>query len=110
MLMAVPQQCDIADVYRMLSSDDVPCILDVREKWEFDICAMPGAVHIPLSELQSRVQELPQDRHIVVVCHHGMRSLKGMSFLRAAGFPSAVSMRGGIDAWAKNIDRTMATY
>ncbi|MGD9650495.1 MAG: rhodanese-like domain-containing protein [Dongiaceae bacterium] len=85
-------------------------LLDVRENWELDICKMPGAVHIPLGNLPTRFEELPKDRSIVVFCHHGMRSLKGAAFLRAQGLSQAVSLSGGIDKWAREVDSSLKTY
>jgi rhodanese-related sulfurtransferase len=53
---------------------------------------------------------LPQDKPLVVVCHHGMRSMQAVMWLRSQGFQNAVNLRGGIDAWARQIEPRMATY
>jgi rhodanese-related sulfurtransferase len=88
-----------------------PLLLDVRRPDEHAICALPGALLVPLGELQERLDELDEHKHkvIVVYCHHGVRSLSGAAFLAQHGF-AATSMRGGIEAWSREIDPTVPTY
>lgn len=86
------------------------CVLDVREDWERDICAFKPCLGVPLGELPDRVEALPKDRILVIVCHHGLRSLRATRWLREQGFPAAVNLEGGIDAWADRIDHSMARY
>ncbi len=74
-------------------------ILDVREQYEWDEKHIPGATLIPLGELASRVDELPEDQEIVVVCRSGNRSQTGRDILIDAGFDSVTSMAGGINQW-----------
>jgi rhodanese-related sulfurtransferase len=74
-------------------------ILDVREDWEFKRGRVPGAMNLPLSQLQARVAELPRDKPYAVICEHGMRSLSGADFLLRSGFAGVVSVRGGTSAW-----------
>lgn len=85
-------------------------ILDVREPWEVAICGLQEAVHVPLDRLVGRVEMLPHDRVLVVVCHAGVRSLIAARHLRASGFDRVTSLRGGLDAWALEIDRDMPRY
>ena len=94
----------------MLNQGQSPVLLDVREKWEVDLCRLPEALHIPLAELSARVAEIPADRDIVVYCHHGVRSLQGAAILRLQGVSRAKSLRGGIHAWAEKIDTAMPKY
>lgn len=87
------------------------CLLDVREPWEAQLCVLPGARLIPMGEMPSRAhQELDPDAHIVVYCHHGMRSLSVVLWLREQGFNQAQSLAGGIEAWARAVDPAMARY
>lgn len=74
-------------------------ILDVREPYEWNEIHIPGATLIPLGELASRLDEIPKDRPIVVVCRSGNRSQQGRDILLSAGFSQVTSMRGGIRAW-----------
>jgi rhodanese-related sulfurtransferase len=86
-------------------------LLDVREPWEFETAAMNGARLIPMGDLPSRAhQELDPEDHIVVVCHHGVRSMNVTAWLRQQGFERAQSMRGGIDSWARLVDKNVPTY
>ncbi len=86
-------------------------LLDVREPWEFDLSRIAGSKLIPMGEVPNRAhQELDPDEHIVVVCHHGVRSMSVTNWLRQQGFDSAQSLRGGIDAWSKEVDPRIPTY
>ncbi len=83
-------------------------VLDVREARELDICQLQGALHIPMAEIPARVDDLPTNQPLVVICHHGARTV--VDFLRDAGFDNAVNLDGGMEAWACEIDRTMRRY
>ncbi len=85
-------------------------LLDVREAWETALCALPEALAIPMNALPERVDELPRDRPLVVLCHHGQRSLHVVEWLHGLGYDNALNLDGGIDAWARNVDRRMTTY
>jgi rhodanese-related sulfurtransferase len=75
-------------------------LIDVREEWEFRRRRVPGATLIPLGQLTLRVDELPRDRRILIICEHGNRSLSAAEYLRRRGL-DAVSIRGGTSAWAR---------
>ena len=93
------------------SSTESFCLLDVREPWEAERCYLPGAQFIPMGDIPSRAhQELDPDAHIVVYCHHGARSLSVVFWLREQGFERAQSLAGGIEAWARVADPSMARY
>ena len=86
-------------------------LIDVREPWEFQAAHIEGSLQMPMGEVPARAhQELDPDAHIVVVCHHGVRSLNVTHWLRQQGFESVQSMRGGIDAWSKQVDPKVPTY
>lgn len=85
-------------------------VLDVREPWETDICRIADSLVLPLGTLSQGIDQLPQDKPLVVVCHHGMRSLQAVMWLRSQGFENAVNLRGGIDAWARQVEPQMTTY
>lgn len=88
--------------------DDVT-LLDVREPWEVEVVALPGALSVPLGELESRLAELDAERPVVVYCHHGIRSASARLLLADRGF-TASHLAGGIDAWARELDPHMARY
>lgn len=110
MASAVPLQIEVGDLERWRQGAEAPAILDVREPWELDICRFEGSIDIPMGELPGRLGELPADRPVVVVCHHGMRSLHATQWLRAQGYDGACNLQGGIDAWASRIDAAMKRY
>jgi rhodanese-related sulfurtransferase len=74
-------------------------ILDVREPSEWNDAHIAGATLIPLGELQARVNELPKDKEIVVVCRSGNRSAEGRDILLNSGFTQVTSMAGGLNQW-----------
>jgi rhodanese-related sulfurtransferase len=86
-------------------------LLDVRELWEFETARLEGAKLIPMGEIPSRAhEELDPDDHIVVYCHHGVRSMSVTAWLRQQGFEKAQSMSGGIDAWSRRVDGKVPMY
>jgi rhodanese-related sulfurtransferase len=86
-------------------------LLDVREPWEFETAKISSAKLIPMGKVPSRAhQELDPEDHIVVVCHHGVRSMNVTVWLRQQGFEKAQSMRGGIDAWSRRVDGKVPVY
>lgn len=95
---------------RLESTAPKPLILDVREPWELQVCALPGARHIPMGQIPARTKELDKDQDIVVMCHHGMRSQQVAYFLANQGFRKLYNLAGGIDAWARDVDPAMAKY
>ncbi|MYF99116.1 rhodanese [Candidatus Poribacteria bacterium] len=85
-------------------------LLDVREKWEYELVHIEGAVSIPLGELPRRFRELTPVDEIIVYCHHGMRSLDAACLLQQLGFKFVLSLVGGIDKWASEIDHDLHRY
>jgi adenylyltransferase/sulfurtransferase len=85
-------------------------VLDVREAWERRLCSIEHSVHIPLEEIEHRVEELGQDEEIVVYCHHGVRSAAVVDYLRRLGFPRVRNLAGGVDYWARTVDPRMRRY
>ena len=93
-----------------LAAPNPPLLLDVRRHDEVAICALPGAVHLPMDELQDRLGELDPGQETVVYCHHGVRSLSVTVFLRNQGFKSVSSLSGGIDRWSALVDPSVPRY
>ena len=86
-------------------------LLDVREPWEYQAAHIEGSRHMPMGEIPARFnQELDPEQHVVVVCHHGVRSMNVTAWLRQQGFDKAQSLRGGIDRWSREIDPTIPLY
>jgi len=93
-----------------LQSPKPPVLIDVREPHEQEIARLPGAVSIPLGELAARLKELDDRKDIVVFCKSGTRSRRALDILHAAGFATARHLRGGTNAWAKDVDPTIPVY
>ncbi|HEY3248613.1 MAG TPA: molybdopterin-synthase adenylyltransferase MoeB [bacterium] len=102
--VAEPQQQPqepVVDVVRAKTMVDAEraLLLDVRESWEWVTARIPGAAHIPMGEIPTRLSEIPQDRPVVVYCATGQRSGVVTEALRRAGFPRVFNVAGGIVAW-----------
>lgn len=96
---------------RLRSTGETPVLLDVREPWEFELARLEGAILMPMGDVPSRAHaELDPDSHIVVLCHHGQRSLTVTMWMREQGFDFAQSLAGGIDAWSRAIDPGVPRY
>jgi rhodanese-related sulfurtransferase len=95
-----------------LPAEDRPRLIDCREQDELMICRIEGHEWFPLGTFLDSVNKLTarNEHGVVVYCHHGMRSLRAVSFLRAHGVKNAFSMSGGIDAWSEFIDPTVPRY
>jgi len=93
------------------SNPDLPILLDVREPWEFQTASLAHSILMPMGDVTSRAHaELDPDAHIVVLCHHGQRSLSVAMWLRGQGFERAQSLAGGIDGWSRTIDANVPRY
>lgn len=93
-----------------LDAADPPFLLDVREPEEWEIAHLPGAHLIPRLELPDRLTEVTGARRVVVYCKSGPRSSAVTELLLGLGFSEVRNLRGGIDAWAKQVDPSMSRY
>jgi len=105
-------EIDVRSACQLLGSSDEVVLLDCREQHEFDFVHLPNSVLLPTSVMlnQAATLEPLRDRHILVLCHHGVRSLGVTRWLRQHGFDQVQSIAGGIDAWACEIDPNLARY
>lgn len=106
----VPDEVSVAEARRLLSAPAAPELIDVREPWELEICQLPGARNIPLGQLPRRSAEIPRDRRVLLLCHHGARSRQAAGWLRSHGYAGATNVAGGIDAWAELLDPQLRRY
>jgi rhodanese-related sulfurtransferase len=101
----------VAQLHTLLASPEKPLLLDVREPREYDTAHIDGSTLIPMNEIPGRAhQELDEESPILVLCHHGARSLSVAAWLRQQGFDKAQSVSGGIDAWSRQIDPQVPRY
>ena len=108
--MANVAQVSVQELQQLRSRGEPVVVLDVREPWEIEIAALPDCLHIPLNEIPPRLKELDADSAIIVLCKVGGRSQRAAEFLVNQGFTRVSNLRGGIDAWAREIDANLPTY
>ena len=107
----VPLEISVEETRRLLTNAPADTVLiDVREPYEFTICAIAGAEPIPMRQIPEKLADLPRDKHLLIHCHHGSRSLRVTEYLRTQGFPRVSNVAGGIEAWAEQIDPTLRRY
>ncbi len=85
-------------------------LLDVREPHELEISALPNAVNIPLGQLAGRLSELDSAEEMVIFCKGGTRSARALELLVSAGFKKVKNLKGGINAWAREVDERLPIY
>jgi len=106
--MDVPLEVDVATAARLVAEGAL--LLDVREPDEVARCSVPGSRHVPMRQIPAAVPDMPSDRRVLVLCHLGVRSRRVTQFLRERGLDNVSNVAGGIDAWAEELDPTMARY
>jgi rhodanese-related sulfurtransferase len=104
------KEITVHDLARWRAKGKKFVLLDVREDDEVAAASIEGSKHIPMREIPLRYQELPHDMPIAVMCHHGGRSERVVSFLNAQGLQNAVNVDGGIDAYAELVDPAIPRY
>ncbi len=108
--MSVPQVSpqDVHTRMQQQAADFV--LLDCRQAHEVAFASIEGAVHIPMDELPDRLGELDKAAEVVVMCHHGVRSMAVAGFLRESGYERVSSMSGGIHGWSQAVDASVPQY
>ena len=95
---------------RLDQGDDIQ-LIDVREAYEVEIARLPNAVHIPLAQVLSRMDEIDQNRETVVHCKMGGRSARAIEALQRSGFTGKlINLKGGIIGWSNEVDPSVAKY
>lgn len=95
----------------MLADPSGVLVVDCRLLSEWEVARIDASVHIPLHELEQRWDELePEGKQVLVLCHHGRRSIDGMHILRSKGMSNAKSIAGGIEIWSVGVDPTIPRY
>lgn len=97
-LAELPKSIGVDTAVSLKDNDDV-VFIDVREQWEYDEGHIPGITLIPMSELESRMDEIPTDKTVVLTCRSGNRSGRMHGYLEDQGFDNTINMEGGILAW-----------
>ena len=106
----LPYEISAAEAAQILHENGAR-LVDVREPWEFATTHVEGSLHLPMGEVPTRAhKELDMNERLVIVCHHGVRSMNVTAWLRRQGFEKAQSLRGGIDAWSLEVDPNVTRY
>lgn len=98
------------DVQALIARGEKFFFVDVREKWEYETARIEGSILIPLRQIPSNVQKLSEAGKIVLLCHHGIRSMDAAVWLQSQGVQGALSMSGGIDQWSREVDSGIPRY
>ncbi len=98
------------ELKRRIDAREAPILVDVRDDWETRLCRLENALHIPMTEIEFRAEELDPNDEIVVYCHQGVRSAAVAEYLRGLGFSRVRNLAGGLDAWAREVDPAMRRY
>ena len=85
-------------------------MLDVREPVEIQICHIENAMHVPMGQIPTKLEELPKNKDLVVFCHMGIRSRQVMNYLKKNGFSRVYNLKGGIDRWSIEVDSKIQRY
>jgi rhodanese-related sulfurtransferase len=105
---------DLDAWYAQAQGHGQPLVLDVREPHELALARVVpdglDVLSIPMGEIPVRLGELPADRPIACLCHHGVRSMQVARFLHGQGFDTLANLAGGIDAWSMERDPSVARY
>ncbi|HXC87180.1 MAG TPA: rhodanese-like domain-containing protein [Candidatus Cybelea sp.] len=103
-------QISVKEVNERVGRGDKLLLVDVREQWEYDLSKIPGAKLIPLGTLPAKLDTLLEADEVICYCHHGMRSLDAVVWLRQQGVENAKSMAGGIERWSVEVDPQVPRY
>ncbi|RUA04083.1 MAG: sulfurtransferase [Gammaproteobacteria bacterium] len=90
--------------------DNQPLLLDVREQWEWDKCHFENSRLLPMGQIMNHIDSLDKTREIVIICHHGIRSMQVARYFNSIGFEKVINLQGGIDAWARQVNTAMTLY
>jgi rhodanese-related sulfurtransferase len=82
----------------------------VREPWEFEICRIAGSINIPMAQVEQQLQQIRNATEAVVICHHGIRSLRVIQYLQQQSIDKLINLDWGVDSWAREVDVDMPVY
>ncbi len=110
--MIVFQHTEITseELFDLLQKNSDVVLIDVREEDEFNLCKINGSINLPLRHLVQNLQKIEQEKPLVTICHHGVRSMQAAILLKEYGFNNVASLKGGLDNWATTVDLTMPRY
>ena len=106
-----PVQISVRELDERRKRGEAICLIDCRERWENEHVRLEASTLIPMNDTPARVEEYrAMEGDIVVYCHHGVRSMHVVQWLRAQGVENVLSLAGGIDAWSLEVDPALPRY
>ena len=107
----LPKSISAKELNELINSTDKIQIVDVREHFEWEICHIEGALNIPMNLIVESIDKISKDiTTVIIMCHHGVRSMKVIQYLESKGCKNLINLEGGIHAWATDVDKSMSTY
>jgi adenylyltransferase/sulfurtransferase len=103
------KEISVAELKTKIDNKEDFKLIDVREEHEYEICNIGGEL-IPMATVPERLSEIPKDKTVVVHCRSGARSANVCLFLESQGYNNVYNLKGGILAWANEIDPSMPKY
>lgn len=103
------KETTVEELKKKIDQEEDFILLDVREPYEYQISNIDGKL-IPQDDLPDRLDELDKSKEIVVMCRSGSRSAKACNFLEKNGFNNVSNLKGGVNAWAREIDNSLPVY
>ena len=104
------QYISVTELKDKLESNEKFTLLDIREEYERDICSI-GGLHIPMAEVQDRVEEISKEHPVMVLCRSGKRAQSVANLLKSdLNFSDVIVVEGGILAWIEQIDNQLESY
>ena len=104
------KQMTVEMLSQLISTGNLPRLIDVREHWEFELGHLEGSEHIPLGTIPELIESANPSDSYVFICHHGMRSARATGYARAQGFENVFNLTGGVAAWSALVDPNFPTY
>ena len=111
--MTEQYEIEPAEAQRRMADQEGAILLDVREPDEFAIARLEGSCLIPMQTIPAQLQKLDEmadNKTLLVLCHHGVRSLQVVAWLRQQGIEDCYSVAGGIDRWSRELDPSIPRY
>lgn len=104
------REITVTELSKKMAAGEDLVLIDVREPNEYEICHLPSRL-IPLGEIPKNLAAIPQDKPVIMVCHHGFRSAQAIQYLQQRyGYQNLINLKGGLHAWATQIDPGMPVY
>ncbi len=105
-------EIDVHSAQRLIDQSEEWLLIDCRETFEYEICRIAGSTLIPMQQVPEQVELLRshEEKPVIVYCHHGIRSLHVVQWLRQNGFKQSQSLAGGIAEWSREIDSDVPVY